>query len=270
MTRKLSPAMLLLFCCTVLHSTPVFHVSFDRSLKADIAGGRKKPSVSGNPARVAGVSGTAIRIGAVDEYLVYPIKGNIDPAKGTISLWVKPIGFAPSDTKDAHSEAFDLFRLTPRSGGDEIRLMISRSNLTDNQRCYLYIQTAPVQSDGVGGGGDRIRAWGRLTAHPGKVVVPWEADDFKHVAATWDFDDGRLAVYLDGKLLKATTDQELKKKFNPDLPDNFQVGPYKGILWQAADRETDPKRLVLDELKIFDRALAADEIAALAGVDVEE
>ena len=242
---------------------PIFSVSFDDSLE-EVSTDGQRPSVAGEPHFAPGKFGRALRVGALDQYLLYPVRSNIDPLKGTLSMWVKPVGFAPSRLPDADWDGLELFRVVV--AGDEIKVAMTRSRFPDNQRCYLFIQTCPVQPDGFGGGGDRVRAWGKLTAHPGKVVVPWREDEFKHVAATWDFQAGRIEIFLGGKCLKATRDDTLRKRINPELPSHFQIGPYKGGL-NKENKDAAARQLVLDEVKIFDRRLVAREIAALAGIE---
>ena len=105
---------------------PIFAVSFDTGLSADAAGGGRRPSVAGSPRLVPGKFGQALCVGAQDQHLLYPLRGNVDPLKGTLSMWVKPVGFAPSQIPKAAGHGFELFRVV--IAGDEIKVAMTRSN----------------------------------------------------------------------------------------------------------------------------------------------
>ena len=252
--------VLSILCCSTLHATETLRASFDTGLDADRAVGSKK-AYTRNVTRVPGKTGRAVRIGEADQFLFYPVKDNLNLMKGTVAMWVKPVGFSPSEVPEGEWDGFEFFRVS--SNRDEIRLELIRHNRENNTNRCLQIQTCPVQPDGVGGGPNRIRAYGWIQRHLRKLQVPWAEGEFRHIAGTWDFGRGVLEVYIDGEQAARVQDDNLKKRWGK-APNSFQIGPYKGIK-QPAGADAKGKGVVLDEVRVFDQALSAAEIAGLAG-----
>ena len=240
-------------------AAPTLHVSFDKGLDADKALGGKK-AYQRNVQVVPGKMGKGVRMGKADQFLFYPAPKSLNLMKGTISMWVKPVGFSPSEAPDVVWEGYELFRVS--SNRDEIRLEISRHGMDNNTNRCVQIQTCPVQPDGIGGSGQRIRAYGWIQRHMRKLQIPWPEGRFKHVAGTWDFEAGRLDVYIDGNQAASVQDGNLKKRWGK-TPSSFQIGPYKGIKLPGG-KGSDTKNVVLDEIRLFDYRLSPVEIAALA------
>jgi hypothetical protein len=253
--------------CVMLtgHATETFHATFDAALDAELAAGAAKANAR-NVKQIPGKSGRAVQLGRPDQYLFYPAPDNLDLQKGSVVLWLKPIGFSPAETPAAGYDFFDLLRVS--SDRDEIRLSLFRSGTDDNTNRCIQIQTAPVQADGIGGGPNRTRAYGWIRQHRKELLVPWPEGEFKHVAATWDFDVGQLEVYIDGRLSAAVQDANLKKKWD-QAPSSFQVGTYNGVKFH--DRKGSAElNIAIDEFKVFNRRLAPYEIAALAGITIAD
>ena len=91
---------------------PVIHATFDRDFRAETPKGtiQGKHSVPLNMETLSvllqdGVKGKAARIGAETvngktkaDYIHYPAKG-LDPKKGTIAFWLKPLDWSFKDPK---------------------------------------------------------------------------------------------------------------------------------------------------------------------------
>jgi len=95
----------------------LFYVPFDGTVEASIArGSPSAKSVKGKEVYVGGRKGKALACGEeFAECCYYNVKDNIDPAKGSLELWVKPIDWESSDGKKRHvffqTTAFEGARL---------------------------------------------------------------------------------------------------------------------------------------------------------------
>lgn len=87
----------------------------------------------------------------------------------------------------------------------------------------------------------------RSEARPGQKYGEWQ-----HIVATYDSSARSAAVYINGTLDKQVT---FEKSVPMDLK-NFSIGA-----WNCGEREYQG---LMDDLRIYDRALGAAEIAALA------
>ena len=246
---------------------PVFSLSFDGGLDADAAGGEGGAIAEGEPQLVAGRAGKAVELGEANRRLAYSTAGNLSMATGSVSTWIKPVGFSPAEAPSGGRERYDFFRVVAKNGRDELRLSLVRSIPGGAPHNFIRLETAPVGRNGLGGDG-RVSATARVLQHnTPHVLIAWEAGQFKHVAATWNFESGRMAVYLDGKRIAASKGRELRKRFGP-TGDTFSIGPDKGIE-VAGNTGPGDKRLVIDEVKVYDYRLSASEVAVLAGASKE-
>ena len=170
-------------------------------------------------------------IGASDDKtqafnILYPAAGILNANCGTISFWCKIINWDVWD-KDYHV----FFRA--RGGDAELILY----KVPDPMFSFLI---GPLRSV------DGKKVWVEMRGN----VSRWKRDEWHFVTAVWD--NGKGALYLDGKLARA---REI-----PCMPGDF-VRFGAGGLYPAKWRGK-PGNSAIDELKIYDRALTAEEIAA--------
>jgi hypothetical protein len=264
MAGKAFVVIAVLALCASVHADMVFHASFDKGLDADTAAGDGKANAPKSAKRVPGKMGDGVELGSADAYLAYPTEGNVSLAKGSIAMWVKPVGFSPSQLADVEWDQFDLFRIVVRTRphSDEMRLRILRINRQTGQESMLEMLTGPAGEDGFGGSGKRVyvRCWLRHKRQG--VMNPWKEGEFKHVAATWDHERGRVEIYLDGKRAGVMEKDVLKKK--SEKPEkSFAVGPFRGTMYKGG-KGSDVKKVVIDDVRIYDHCLTAEQAAALA------
>lgn len=265
MTAKCCALAAAFLFSTMTPSGLVFHAPLDKGPDALHARGSGKANTDGKAKLVPGKSGNGIELGTKDAYLTYPTQGNLDLMKGSVAMWVKPVGFSPTKDADCEWDQYDLFRIVTRSKphSDEMRFRIQRVNRKRSRRGVIELITAPADPDGLGGSGKRVYVTAKLKAHPDRVLIPWPEGEFKHVAATWDYEQGRIAVFLDGKQVAVTEKESLKKRFvRPDI--SFTIGPYKGTMLPDGVKGSDVKKVVIDDVKIYDRPLSVAEAANLA------
>ncbi|MCD6350767.1 MAG: LamG domain-containing protein, partial [Armatimonadetes bacterium] len=188
------------------------------------ARGQGPVKVEGRASFQPGVVGQALVCGEGGAQLQIRRQGNVNPAAGTVSLWVKPLDWKPDDGK------FHVFFEGKGPGW----LLV-----------YKYY-SAPARvllllSDNV-----KEHGW-QLVA--GKIE-DWQPGQWHHVAAAWDLRQARL--YLDGKLV-STMD-------HPPVPavesETFNLGDAPWHIKRQAQS-------LLDEVYVFSRPLTDDEIAAL-------
>ncbi len=195
--------------------------------------GRGYPTLYGTPRFGAGRAGQALELGPAA--VTFPLAGNLSPRAGTVSLWANLPASYPASSSARHY----LFAASASPAGAPV-----------------YSGTLALRRDAAGpDGGPAWVFWTtardetsrQLLAAPDRLGPGWH-----HFAVTWDSAGGRKALYLDGALVAATRGAELPAA----LGEVLQLGrfSYGGAAIGA----------LLDDLAIYDRALTAAEIAALA------
>ncbi len=207
----------------------LFYAPMDGSVHAAAAGGRRHAlRISRQPDFAEGHHGQAALLGedADGRYWVdYASEGNIDYDGGTLSMWVKPVGWSGADP------GFRFF-------------FIVRD--PDRIRFYLYKFTTggltAIAGNGVNG------EW----AHISHDISDWQDGQWVHLAMTWT--ESELALYEDGEPISEKHIPE-KYRFRADAP-YFSIGQS-----QDWDREPVPReQTAIDEVVIFNRPLSAAEI----------
>ena len=169
---------IVMFAVAVALALPVraaevsFHCPFDDSVEAAVSAGLGY-GVCKRDGYAPGRSGKALHMAADSDRICYVEGGNIDKARGSIELWVKP-DWEPGDTT---SRAF-LWEEAPRDpGGNAIWLWTHdgflRFDVRDPADCYVT---------------HNVRNWPR--------------GEWRHIVATWDCQVG-VALYVDGKLIRS-------------------------------------------------------------------
>ncbi|MBR2438581.1 MAG: LamG domain-containing protein [Lentisphaeria bacterium] len=221
---------------------PVIHATFDRDFRAETPKGtiQGKHSVPLNMETLSvllqdGVKGKAARIGAETvngktkaDYIHYPAKG-LDPKKGTIAFWLKPLDWSFKDPK---------FHVFCEAKGDNSVLIIYKYN----------IGRFPAFIFGKLNSGKSQRWMLARTPQP-----KWETGEFHHLAFTWDQDC--LRIYIDG------LQKGMIKNVKELMPTNFHtlsVGPYGPNLWRDHDGNS-----LIDDFRVYDKTLSGSEIEQL-------
>ena len=212
----------------------LFRVSADKSLTADIATGDPVPNFRSNVDVVPdGVIGGAARW-ADDSYVAWKAPGNMRAQRGTLSFFWRPrepLGVAP----------FVLFRagFADHSSWDMAFLRID----WNGHGFDAFVTDANLS---------RVRVSWRIDAVP-------VADAWKHLAFAWDETVG-VRLYVDGKEV-ARTDQVANLDSGLD---QFGLAGRVMSPHQVQSRYNFMRGSDLDEIRVYDRALPASDVAALA------
>jgi hypothetical protein len=166
------------------------------------------------------------------EFIGYRAKGNFNPKRGTVSLWIKPVNWK-SSSRGYYQVFFEI-----RAG---------------NYRFVLY-----KLADG-----DNICAIVRFpNGSPLELHYPeaqWNNHAWHHLAFTWNSQNAKL--YVDGQPPAPGSRREIAMKEDPDFPDEIEWAS----IWLNPSRgwKTNPEwTTAYDELKIYERVLSPAEILA--------
>ena len=200
-------------------------MEFDNSL-ALAAGQGVAEFLGGAPEYVAGRFGRALEFRA-GQRVTLPSDGNIDKQLGTVCLWVKPQW--AGDLYQNH--VFVQEDLPFEKGANCLRLWhwcvgLARFDVRDEGDRYI---NSPVKT--------------------------WQAEEWHHLAATWDVAQG-IALYIDGA--KAAT-----RHFE------YEPKPSREIILGGIPTGDDALA-AFDDFRIYDRPLAPDQIRrVMTGLPIE-
>ena len=193
--------------------------SCDADLTATQACGNPAPVVGQNITVVPGRVDRCLRIGQGAK-LAYQTKEHINPGSGSILLWVRPTG--------------DTFR----SGASRSIVDCATGDGSNNDICLSYFPQIP----GLGATFDAISV-----AEFHDRLMPWAANQWYHVALTWDCRRGVDVYCNDVEVLnKRITWKPLR------VSPRFSLG--------CGYRLDNPIHCDIDELFIYDRALSKEEV----------
>ncbi len=216
-----------------------FHASFDAgSTDADLAAGARACSLKPAPGRPwpAGIRGQGL-LQQRGERCSYPVAGNFDSRHGTFSIWVKPLNWNGASGKFRHF-------LVASPGADYTMLL------------YLY----PV-------GDQAVKQYLRVDAEgPDDAtfvaqtgVDTMQQGQWTHWATTWNERATRL--FVNGRRVSEAFVTRPLPRIDRGV---FTICPVE--FWQ--NRWSDPnEQTVSDEVRLFDRALADDEVLDLYALD---
>ncbi len=162
----------------------------------------------------------------------YPISGNLELERGTISMWAKLPQQYPSSVTRRHY------------------LFAASSNPEDGQ---VYTDTLALRREPAAGG----TQWNFWTVDsagkPHDLAVPDKlSSSWHHFAVTWDREAKSKALYIDGKPAAVAGNVELPAT----LGERLQLGRFIASFGAS--------NAVFDELAVFRRALGEAEVAQLA------
>ncbi|MDP6503626.1 MAG: DUF6067 family protein, partial [Planctomycetota bacterium] len=213
----------------------IFYVPFD-GFKVDAAVARGNPKSSFAKSielrNHPGVKGGALML-QENERCDYQLKGNLNPRRGTIACWFKPINWDADDGMFHHFVCIKAPKIP-------FAWYIYKYYRPNNLMTYL----------------ERRRGKQRQRVSCGTSMKEWKRDRWHHVAVTWD--SRELRLYADGQL---SGKQLLPPEFMPDEFDGTislaPVGYWKNK-WCPPEART-----LLDEVRIYDRDLSAREVLEL-------
>ena len=184
----------------------LFHLTCNKSTKADFAAGNATPLVQKNIKFVKGKNGQAIRLGK-DSLLRFASEGNLNRQRGTVAMWVRPHWNA--EEKDDHvffTDDRDFFKKEPNT------LMLwewykgkMRFDIRDKDGTYL------------------------------RYNVKWKKDEWHHISATWDWKTG-ICMFVDGSLVAIKS-----IRLDPSESKFFQFGAALNGKWPADSDIEDVK-----------------------------
>jgi hypothetical protein len=211
----------------------VLHYSFDGdagSVATDLSGQGNSGSFVGAGLEPDGVGGAAAAFDGIDDHVRVPSSASLMPAEVTIAAWVR-FDSPPSEVKAL------VFKRNPNFSNNEAYAL--QRNAAGGLR-FVLANEAQTRLDSEG---------------------TMSAGEWHHVAAT--FSQPVMSVYVDGQLAgTASHDSALAHNSTAD------------VFIGAADHKYYPMGSfahgAMDDVRIYDRALAAEEIAELAGVEPAE
>jgi hypothetical protein len=225
MKKLFLAALTLSLSISIAHAQPVPTLSLDFEKGADGAGANGKviaPRVEGQTEFAPGKFGQAFKSGPASGYLHFPTAGVLQTDEGTVEMWVMPIDW------DENEKRFHVFFDARGRGALYLYKYITRGTL------FL---TSPDLS--------------AVPSNAMTVTDSWQPGQWHHIAATWSQTQQRL--YIDGKIV-ATANPKLPRSFNEE----FMIGDNP---W-SADGGVRTTSSLIDNVRIYDRALSPEHIAA--------
>jgi hypothetical protein len=263
----LSPASAAEPDLAAIRKAVTFYASFDEEVKADVGGGQLTPDTRFNHptdkgqflvekgiseklfriAKGKGVSGAALDVVGVlpnNGRIFFPATGNIafrkDGWSGSLSVWCQT-----DPDKMLVTKFCDPIQITQKGAGNG-GLWFDFNDAKPRDLRHGAFPMIPEGQKGIGEDDPKAP----MVRVPG---VGWKAGDWHHVAVTWrNLDTGKAdavtALYIDGKLIGEVKDRAIAMGWDLDKAGIYFAINYIGLL---------------DELALFDRALAADEVKSL-------
>ena len=224
-----------------VHEPPglLFHASFDkRTVAADFATGEGRAQSTVHDFRFApGVKGEGLLLQPGQRY-VYPLARNLDTSQGTFSCWLKPLNWEGRSKKFRHTLVV--------TAGPHYTMLVYLYPIGD-EAVFQYIH--------VGAGTPSEATWKAESP-----VDVFRRGQWTHVVSTWDAKAVRL--YANGRRvgegLVASPLPKLETGTISICPIDF---------WGNKEWGDPAEQTVCDEVRIFGRPLADDEILDLYAAD---
>jgi len=210
-------------------TAPTAYFSFEEDMNGAGPAGPVVSTVQGTPLLAPGRSGQGLQVGPQHGSLDCPIAGLFKPQAGTVEMWVQPVDW------DASEQKFHVF-FDMRSDAGVL---------------YLYKYWT---SDRL------LMLCGPAVAGPlsnASLPTTFAPGEWHHIAGTWS-PEGVMA-YFDGK---PAGGQPVPGELPTALAATFRLGDEP---WQFPRTNSS----IIDEVRIYDRALTPAHIAAHAAGDLE-
>lgn len=232
----------------IFASEPVFHASFEENFAGNGRHGRIDAKVSQEQLWETiqylfqpGITGKAAVVGtsgARKEKLYHAVYKKADLLRtdhGTVSFFVKPVTWN-GDDKDFHV----LFQAV----GPDSSLIVYKY-INSNSLMFLLGPSRPVNGK-------------YLWSTAGGSVKKWKAGEWHHIAAAYDRE--LIELFIDGKRVSKVRRKALPQKHFSQ----FAAGALQPDKWKTSLGLT-----LVDELKIYDRKLTANEVHELAATVIK-
>ena len=215
----------------------LFYAPFDGSAGAKMSLGSPKPLVSGKAEFAPGKYGQGYLSGRKGDELQYESNGNLDPDAGTVSLWVKPLGW---HEKDAFMRFWLRVGEQADAGGTGEGTFLWLYKYLVSVPLYWLAQQVYYQRSVSYCGGSGI----------------YRSGEWTHIAASWC--GPMMRVYANGRLLGTarTPTPRVLRNFGK----HFMVG---GASWTAKGDTSEKSDSLIDEFYVFRRPLTAREVRFL-------
>ncbi|MDO5579607.1 MAG: LamG-like jellyroll fold domain-containing protein [Planctomycetia bacterium] len=212
----------------------LFHLTFDKNAEADFAKGSAKPVKSSNLVYQKGIHGQAAEFSKANKAeLVYAVKDNLNPERGTISAWIKPNW----DVLNANgSKAKDLWRTILAT------LWGNNGGRSGSGAIWFWIYENALRGD-TSDLKDRY------------MTVPMPTKDgWTHVVFTWD--KYQKMLYINGKAFKRLSDD--LNRTAPLQPERFVRVPLEEFFIGSCNGR--PLEGLIDEVKIFSAPVSEKQV----------
>ncbi|NLO07474.1 MAG: LamG domain-containing protein [candidate division WS1 bacterium] len=197
------------------------YAPFDGAPDAAMAAGDDAATVEGSPRFIDGRVGQAIVVNN-ENWLSYPLAGNMNPSQGAIEFWLKPIDWDGTDDTGSHffvgAEGEDRVYVYKFARWRHFTFHVR----TDDAETYESMQAG---------------------------IYQWQAGDWHHAVVTWD--PAYMRIYLDGEM---KAEASIPSPIN-DLGDTIFVGK------ELATPQFAAGETAIDELRIYPRPLFPEEVA---------
>jgi hypothetical protein len=227
----------------------IFHVNFDgNNIDPVIAKGTKLSAngskIGFDTKKVTGFNGKGGAI-KLDKTLAakWYVNNNFKQKGGTVSLWISPVDWQVADKSEhlffqANMRDFDLRLMRDKNSDERIIFRITAAGFPGKNKTYFATAS--------------IADWQPGTWH--KVDLVWN-ESFMRI-----YVDGKLQSYSPQRNGKGAVYSTTKLPSGTAFPDKTLYG---GISLNVPRPVNAAEQTAFDELKIRDRVLNADEIAAV-------
>jgi regulation of enolase protein 1 (concanavalin A-like superfamily) len=197
---------------------------------SDASGAGNTGTLNGGAAWTAGVSKTGVYLDGIDDFIEVPVALT---ETGTIGFWFKPDwnGTDPDDYRIFDASLGGIYFFISK-GADE-------ANISQGEIGFYLEDASDADYQGI-------------EFDPAGVVF---ADTWFHLAVTYEFDGGSAILYFNG--------EEVSRAENLGGFPALDSNPHFGFETFAYIPQTHGAMGVIDEIMIYSRALAAEEIPLL-------
>ena len=235
----------------------VFHATFDDTLVAAVARGEATPVETNGLSFVAGRHGQAVYFDEeAKSRLAYRSEGNVNPRCGTFACWVKRdwretqrIGFRDGSPYHAHFRT--LFSLAPEKG-----------TYRPGEGCVKFWWRADSFRWDRGDAAETFQA----------TFTPYRTNTWEHLTCVWT--DRQCFVYLNGEPLGGLGDSAmpLRDALMRQLifADESFSTLKRMLIGYGVGRRDCPFGGAVDDVKVWDAAMSAEEVCELARAEGAE
>ncbi len=197
---------------------------------SDASGGGHDGTLNAGAAWTVGVNKTGVYLDGVDDFIEVPLA--LEEA-GTIGFWFKPDwdGTDPDDYRIFDASLGGIYFFISKGANE--------ANISKEEVGFYFEDVTDAD-------------YQNIEFDPAGVVF---ADTWFHIAATWEFGGGSAVLYFNG--------EEVSRADNLGAFPALDPNPHFGFETYTYQPQTHGATGVIDEIMIYNRVLAADEIPLL-------